>query len=76
MDRFACQGTLPRLVCLGNMTWHHRRAFDPLIETLPSFRAQHAGIDVEWTSRPLAYAVFAAGVKTQCAFARRHEQRR
>ncbi len=36
------------------MTWQHRRAIDPLVETLPNFRAQHPGIDIEWTSRPLA----------------------
>ena len=42
------------MVCLKGMTWQHRRAIDPLTETLPSFRAQHPGIDVEWTSRPLS----------------------
>lgn len=42
------------MVCLRGMTWQHRRAIDPLIETLPGFRAQHPGIDVEWMSRPLA----------------------
>jgi multiple sugar transport system substrate-binding protein len=54
MDRFICQGTEFRLMCLRGITWQHRRAVDPLIETLPSFRAQHPGIDIDWTSRPLA----------------------
>jgi multiple sugar transport system substrate-binding protein len=42
------------LVCLRGMTWQHRRAIDPLIETLPSFREQRPGIDIEWMSRPLS----------------------
>src|SRR5438105_4845496 len=54
MDRLICQGTELRLICLRGRTWQHRRAIDPLIETLPDFRAQHPGIDVEWTSRSLA----------------------
>jgi multiple sugar transport system substrate-binding protein len=36
------------------MTWQHRRAADPLIETLPNFHITHPGIDIQWTSRPLA----------------------
>ena len=36
------------------MTWQHRRALDPLLGTLPGFRALHPGIDVAWDARPLA----------------------
>ena len=36
------------------MTWQHRRALDPLLGTLPGFRALHPGIDVTWDARPLA----------------------
>ncbi len=35
------------------MTWQHRRAVDPLVGTLPSFRARHPEIEVEWDARPL-----------------------
>lgn len=38
---------------LRGMTWDHRRAIDPLVQTLPAFRSAHPGIDVHWTSRPL-----------------------
>jgi len=40
-------------IVLRGMTWDHRRAIDPLIHTLPAFRASHPGIDVQWESRPL-----------------------
>lgn len=39
---------------LRGMTWRHRRAVDPLIGTMPGFRARHPGIDVHWSARPLA----------------------
>ncbi len=41
-------------VRLRGMTWSHRRAVDPLVETLASFQARHPGIEVEWSSRPLS----------------------
>ena len=41
-------------VRLRGMTWSHRRAVDPLIETLPALRSLHPGIEVEWSSRPLS----------------------
>lgn len=40
-------------IVLRGMTWDHRRAVDPLVQTLPAFRAGHPGINVHWTSRPL-----------------------
>jgi multiple sugar transport system substrate-binding protein len=40
-------------ITLRGMTWEHRRAIDPLIETLPAFRRQRPDISVEWISRPL-----------------------
>lgn len=36
------------------MTWQSRRAVDPLVASLPAFRASHPGIDIEWTARSLA----------------------
>ena len=38
---------------LRGMTWDHRRAVDPLLATQAMFAKQHAGIDIEWSSRPL-----------------------
>ncbi|MEZ5833083.1 MAG: extracellular solute-binding protein [Dongiaceae bacterium] len=35
------------------MTWNHRRAIDPLLAVQPLFAAQHPGIEIEWSSRPL-----------------------
>ena len=35
------------------MTWDHRRAIDPLLATQAMFAAQHPGIEIEWSSRPL-----------------------
>ncbi|CAN5497069.1 extracellular solute-binding protein [soil metagenome] len=40
-------------VTLRGMTWDHRRAIDPLVETLPQFAERHPGITIEWSSRPL-----------------------
>jgi multiple sugar transport system substrate-binding protein len=40
-------------ITLRGMTWEHRRAVDPLIETLPAFRQQRPDVAVEWASRPL-----------------------
>jgi multiple sugar transport system substrate-binding protein len=40
-------------ITLRGMTWEHRRAVDPLIETLSAFRQQRPDIVVEWASRPL-----------------------
>jgi multiple sugar transport system substrate-binding protein len=36
------------------MTWQSRRAVDPLVASLPAFRAAHPGIGIEWTARSLA----------------------
>jgi multiple sugar transport system substrate-binding protein len=44
---------------LRGMTWQHRRAIDPLLGTLPAFRARHPGIDITWDARPLAGFEFA-----------------
>ncbi len=54
MNCFICQEMEPRLVRLRGITWQHRRAIDPLAATLAKFRDAHPGIDIEWTSRPLA----------------------
>ena len=40
-------------ITLRGITWDHRRAIDPLLGTLPDFRAGHPDIDVDWSSRPL-----------------------
>ena len=40
-------------VRLRGMTWDHRRAIDPLLATQAMFAAQHPGIEIEWSSRPL-----------------------
>ena len=40
-------------ITLRGITWDHRRATEPLLKTLPSFRAAHLGIDVVWDKRPL-----------------------
>jgi multiple sugar transport system substrate-binding protein len=39
---------------LRGMTWDHRRAIDPLVNTLAMFAARHPDITVEWSSRPLS----------------------
>jgi multiple sugar transport system substrate-binding protein len=54
MNCFICQETEPRLVRLRGITWQHRRAIDPLTATLSKFRDAYPGIDIAWTSRPLA----------------------
>jgi multiple sugar transport system substrate-binding protein len=41
-------------VKLRGMTWDHRRAIDPLTETMPMFRARHPDIEIEWSARPLS----------------------
>lgn len=41
-------------VTLRGMTWGHRRATDPLTETMPLFRALHPDVEIEWSSRPLS----------------------
>ena len=41
------------MIHLRGMTWQHRRALDPLVASLPRFRAEHPGIDIEWSSRSL-----------------------
>lgn len=41
-------------VTLRGMTWDHRRAIDPLTQTMPAFRKRHPEIDIEWSARPLA----------------------
>jgi multiple sugar transport system substrate-binding protein len=38
---------------LRGITWDHRRAIDPLLATQGLFAAQHPGIEVAWSSRPL-----------------------
>jgi multiple sugar transport system substrate-binding protein len=40
-------------VRLSGMTWSHRRALDPLLETQAMFQAEHPGIEIEWSTRPL-----------------------
>jgi multiple sugar transport system substrate-binding protein len=42
------------LISLKGMTWQSRRAVDPLLASLPGFRAAHPGIDIQWTARSLA----------------------
>lgn len=41
-------------VILRGMTWDHRRAIDPLINTAAMFRRRHPDIEIEWSSRPLS----------------------
>lgn len=41
-------------VRLRGMTWDHRRAIDPLVETMPMFRARHPNVEISWSSRPLS----------------------
>jgi multiple sugar transport system substrate-binding protein len=38
---------------LRGMTWDHRRAIDPLTETMPPFRGRNPDVEIEWSSRPL-----------------------
>jgi multiple sugar transport system substrate-binding protein len=39
---------------LRGMTWDHRRAIDPLTETMPLFRERNPDVEIEWSSRPLS----------------------
>ncbi len=41
-------------VTLRGITWDHRRAIDPLLNTVPMFQAQHPDIEIAWSSRPLS----------------------
>jgi multiple sugar transport system substrate-binding protein len=40
-------------IVLRGMTWDHRRAIDPLVSTMPGFRARRSDVDIFWTARPL-----------------------
>lgn len=40
-------------VVLRGVTWRHRRAVDPLVNTVPAFRRQRPDIDVRWDARSL-----------------------
>jgi multiple sugar transport system substrate-binding protein len=40
-------------IVLRGMTWEHRRAVDPLLATMPAFRATHPDVDIQWFSRSL-----------------------
>jgi len=44
---------------LRGITWHHRRAIDPLARTLPRFNRGHPDIDIVWDVRPLSGFEFA-----------------
>jgi multiple sugar transport system substrate-binding protein len=39
---------------LNGITWAHRRAIEPLLQTLPEFRKQSPGIEISWDARSLA----------------------
>ena len=41
------------VIRLRAITWDHRRAIDPLVNTFDLFARAHPGIAVEWSSRPL-----------------------
>lgn len=56
-------------VRLRGLTWDHRRAIDPLIGTLPAFRADHPGIAVAWDVQPLSGFEF----EPLAALARRYD---
>jgi len=40
-------------ITLRGMTWDHRRATEPLLQTLPGFRVAHPEVDIVWDKRPL-----------------------
>ena len=42
------------MIALNGITWDHRRAIDPLIETLRAFREERPEVTVHWASRPLS----------------------
>jgi multiple sugar transport system substrate-binding protein len=39
---------------LRGITWQHRRAIDPLVNSLPAFREVRPDIEVDWQARPLS----------------------
>lgn len=41
-------------VKLRGMTWNHRRAIDPLTNTMPLFQRLRPDIEIEWFARPLS----------------------
>lgn len=43
-----------RPVKLRGITWDHRRAIDPLINTAAMFRERHPDIEIAWSTRPLS----------------------
>ena len=46
-------------IVLHGLTWNHRRAVDPLVGTMPSFRARRPDVDIIWSRRPLHAFEFA-----------------
>src|SRR6266511_2557162 len=46
-------------ILLRGLTWDHRRAIDPLISTMPGFRARRPDVDIVWSRRPLHAFEFA-----------------
>jgi multiple sugar transport system substrate-binding protein len=46
-------------IVLRGLTWDHRRAIDPLVSTMPEFRAGRSGVDIVWSARPLHAFEFA-----------------
>lgn len=42
------------MIHLRGMTWGHRRAIDPLVNTLPAFFSRHPEISIGWDARPLS----------------------
>src|SRR3546814_4549582 len=40
-------------ILLRGITWEHRRAIHPLVNTIAAFRKRHPEIGVAWDSRPL-----------------------
>ncbi len=46
-------------IVLQGLTWDHRRAIDPLLATMPGFRAKWSEVDIVWTPRPLHAFEFA-----------------
>lgn len=56
------------MICLKGMTWQSRRAVDPLVGSLPAFRAAHPGIDIDWTARSLAGFEFEPVEQLACRY--------
>ena len=46
-------------IVLQGLTWDHRRAIDPLLATMPGFRAKRPDVNIVWTPRPLQAFEFA-----------------